>query len=137
MTNNDAAHLILRHRTVHYKREAQQNPGKIWSLEDKQSQEAEQCVWVLPTPYVDEGATKSRPEESHGEHGSYAEKERGSECEQPREVGGGASGRFFEKARVALEEEDVIEEVETERSEVEESCDQSPVLLQHELSHVL
>jgi hypothetical protein len=34
-------------------------------------------------------------------------------------VGGGAAGRLFEQAGIALEEEDVVEEVEAERAEVE------------------
>jgi len=37
-------------------------------------------------------------------------------------VRGGAAGGFFEKAGVALEEEDVEEEIEREGAEVEEGC---------------
>jgi hypothetical protein len=43
-------------------------------------------------------------------------------------VGGRASGRLLEKARVALEKEDVVEEVEAEGPEVEEGGDETPVL---------
>lgn len=40
-----------------------------------------------------------------------------------------ASRRLFEEARVALEEEDVVEKVEAKRAEVEEGSEESPVLL--------
>jgi hypothetical protein len=43
-------------------------------------------------------------------------------------VCGRASGRLFKKARVALQEEDVVEEVEAEGSEVEEGSYEAPVL---------
>lgn len=41
---------------------------------------------------------------------------------------GRASGALFQEARVPLEEEDVVEEVERERPEVEERGYEAPVL---------
>jgi hypothetical protein len=105
---------------MHDQREGQEHPRQVRRLEHEQTQEAEHCVWVLPTPDVDERTGQRGAEEGHGEHGRDAEEERGSECEEPCEVGGGATGRLFEQAGVALEEEDVVEEVEAERAEVEE-----------------
>lgn len=43
-------------------------------------------------------------------------------------MGWRSSGRFFEEARVALKEIDVEEEVEGQRTEVEERCEEAPVL---------
>ena len=45
-------------------------------------------------------------------------------------MGGRAAGGFFEEAGVALEEEDVEEEVEGEGAEVEERGQNAPVLLE-------
>ena len=48
--------------------------------------------------------------------------------EQPGEVRWGSAGRFLEQARVALQEEDVEEEVEGEGAEVEEGGQEAPDL---------
>jgi hypothetical protein len=120
MADYDTTHLILGYRPMHDERKGHQHPRQVWRLEDQQPEEAEHCVWVLPAPYVDERTAKSRAEESHGEHGRDAEKERGSECEEPCKVCRRATGRFLEKSRVSLEEEDVVEQVETQWAEVEE-----------------
>jgi hypothetical protein len=130
MTDHDAAHLILGHRPMHDEGEAQKYPWKIWSLEHKQAQEAEQCVWVLPTPYVYERTAKRGPKECHGKHRRYAEEQRGSKGKQPRKVCGRAAGGLFEKSRISLEEEDVVEEVEAERTKVKE-CGYKPPILSH------
>jgi len=112
VTDYYATHLVLGHGAVHDEREAQKHPRQVGCLEDQQAEEAEQRVWVLPTPDIYEGATEGGAEEGHGEHGGYAEKKGRSKGKQPREVGWRASGRLLEKARVALEEEDVVEQVE-------------------------
>ncbi len=44
-------------------------------------------------------------------------------------MGGAAAGGFFEQARVALQEEDVEEEVQGEGAEVDECCQEAPVLV--------
>jgi hypothetical protein len=119
VADDDAAHLILGHRPMHDQRKGQQHPWQVRRLEHQQPQEAEHGVRVLPTPDVDERAGQRGAEEGHGEHGRDAEEERGGEGEEPCEVGGGAAGRLFEQAGIALEEEDVVEEVEAERAEVE------------------
>ena len=128
MADDDAAHLVLGHRPMHDQRKGQQHPRKVRRLEDQQTEEAEHGVGVLPAPDVDERAGQGRAEEGHGEHGRDAEEERGREGEEPCEVGRGAAGRLFQQAGVALEEEDVVEQVEAERAEVEEGGEQSPVL---------
>jgi hypothetical protein len=120
MADHDTAHLILGHRPMHDERKTQKYPWQIWSLEYEQAQEAEQCVGVLPAPYVYERATQRGSKECHGKHGRYAEEERGGKGKQPREVSWRPSGGLFEEARVSLEEEDVIKEVETERAKVKE-----------------
>ena len=43
-------------------------------------------------------------------------------------MGRRAPGALFEEARVSLEEEDVVEEVERERTEVEEGRYEAPIL---------
>ena len=43
-------------------------------------------------------------------------------------MSGGATGRFFEQARVALEKEDVEEKVEGKGAEVKECGQETPVL---------
>lgn len=128
MADNDAAHLILGHRPMHNEGKGQEHPGQVWRLEDQQPEETEHGVRVLPAPDVDERAGQGRTEEGHGEHGRDAEEQRRSECEEPCEVCRRATGRFLEQARVSLEEEDVVEEVEAEWAEVEEGGEQSPVL---------
>jgi hypothetical protein len=120
---------------VHDERETQKHPWQIGSLEYEQAQEAEQCVGVLPTPYVYERATERGTKECHGEHWRYAEKKRRSKGKQPREVSWRPSGGLFEEARVSLEEEDVVEEVETERTKVKEGRYQSPILTNCELRY--
>lgn len=47
---------------------------------------------------------------------------------EPREVGWRSSGGFFEEARVSLKEVDVEEEIEGQRTEIEERCEEAPVL---------
>lgn len=128
VADHDAAHLILGHRPMHDERKGQEHPGQVGRLEDQQAKETEHGVRVLPAPDVDEGAGQSRAEKGHGEHGRDAEEQRRSECEEPCEVCRRAAGRFLEQARVSLEEEDVVEEVEAEWAEVEEGGEQSPVL---------
>jgi hypothetical protein len=43
-------------------------------------------------------------------------------------MGRRSPGALFEEARVSLEEEDVVEEVEAEGAEVEEGGEEAPVL---------
>lgn len=72
MSNNDAAHLILRDSAVHNDTEAQQDPRQVRRLEDQQSKEAEHCIRVFAAPDVDEGAGERRAQERHAEHGRNA-----------------------------------------------------------------
>lgn len=58
MTNNDTAHLVLGHGSMHYQAEAQKDPWKIWGLEDKQTQETKQGIGILSTPDVYERAAE-------------------------------------------------------------------------------
>jgi hypothetical protein len=133
MADNNAAHLVLGHSTVHDQAEAEKHPRQIRRFENQQAQETKQRVWVLPAPDVYERATQRGPEKGHGEHGRYAQQKGRGEGEQPREVGRRASRRLFEKARVALEDEDVVEKVEAQWAKVKEGGDQAPVLLLCEL----
>lgn len=55
VTHDYTTHLILWHRAVHHKREAQQDPWKIWCPKDQQPQEAKHSVWVLSAPDIDQG----------------------------------------------------------------------------------
>lgn len=50
---------------------------------------------------------------------------------EPREMGWRSSGGFFEEARVSLKEIDMEEKIEGQRTEVEKSCEEAPVLSSH------
>lgn len=72
VTDNDTTHLVFGHSAVHDDAEAQQDPGQVRRLEDKQAQEAEQGVGVLAAPDVDEGAREGGAQKGHAEHGRNA-----------------------------------------------------------------
>lgn len=98
MANNYATHLVLGHGPMHDERESQQHPREVGCFENKQAQETEHGIGILAAPNVDEGAGKGGAEKGHGEDGRDAEEHRGSKSKQPREVGGGAAGGFFEES---------------------------------------
>jgi len=114
---------------MQYQRECHKDPRQIWRREDQQTQEAEPCLRVPSAPNVHEGAGQCASEEGDAEEGRERQQEGGGIENEPGELRRGATRRFLEKARVTLEEEDMEEEVEGQRAEVEEGCYESPVLL--------
>ena len=99
--------------------ECYQHPRQPRRSECQDSQKAEPCIWVPPAPDVDHCGAERRAEECLVEERRDAEQGcRGVE-EEVGEVCGGEGG-FFEHAGVALDEEDVEEEVEGEGTEVDE-----------------
>lgn len=76
-------------------------------------------------------------EEGHGDEGGEGDEADAGIEEEPGKVGGGAAGGFFEEPGVALHEEDVEDEVEGERAEVEEGCCEAPELQGQGLATVL
>jgi hypothetical protein len=67
-------------------------------------------------------------EEGHRDEGREQQQRGHGVDQQPREVGGRTARGLLEQARVALEEVDVEEEVDGEGAEVEEGCEEAPVL---------
>lgn len=128
MTDDDATDLVFRYRAMQHQTKRHQNPGEIGRSEDEETEEAQSGFGVAARPDVDEAAAEGGAEEGDGEEGGEAEEDDGGVEEEPREVGWGAAGGFFEEAGVALEEEDVEEEVDGERAEVDEGCQEAPVL---------
>jgi len=120
MSNNNAADLILGHAPMQHQTKGHQHPRQVRRRKHQQPQEAQPRLRVAPRPDIDQGAAQSRAEEGHREHRGEAEEDASGVEEKPREVRGGTAGGFFEEAGVALEEENVEEEVEGEGAEVEE-----------------
>lgn len=132
MTDDDATDLVFGYRAMQHQTKRHQNPGEIGCGEDEETEEAQSGFGVAARPDVDEAAAEGGAEEGDGEEGGEAEEDDGGVEEEPGEVGWGAAGGFFEKAGVALEEEDVEEEVDREGAEVDEGCQEAPVLDQGE-----
>lgn len=122
MADDDAHKLVARHAPVQHEADAHQHPRQVRGAEDEQAQEAHEGVGVAARPDVDEGRRQRVAEEGHRDEGREEEQAGHGVDEQPREVGGRPARRFFEEARVALQEVDVEEEVDGERAEVEEGC---------------
>ena len=97
-----------------------QHPRQIRRREDEQPQEAQPRLWVPSRPDVDQSAAQCASQEGHGQERGGEQEDGGGEEEEPGEVRWGAAGGFLEEAGVALEEEDVEEEIEGEGAEVEE-----------------
>lgn len=126
--DDDTANLILRDGTVHDEAEGHQHPGKVRGREDKQAEETQAGFGVAPTPDIDQAGREGGAKEGQREEWRKTEKRDHGVEEQPGEVGWRPAGGLLQQARVALEEEDVEEEVEIQRTEVEEGCEQAPVL---------
>lgn len=127
--DDDPHDLILGHGAVQHEAEPHQHPRQVRRGEDQQAQEAQPRVRVPPRPDVDEGRGEGVAQEGHRHEWRQADQAGHGVEEEPGEVCGRIAARFFKKARVALEEEDVEEKVEGERAEVEEGCQEPPVLL--------
>lgn len=112
MSDNNPTNLILRHMSMHHKREANEHPRQKRGAEHDQSQEAKPGIRVSSAPDVHERAGQCVTQKGHGEERRDAEEAGGCVGEQPCIVGWGAAGGLLEEAGVALHEEDVEEEVE-------------------------
>ncbi|KAI9811004.1 MAG: hypothetical protein M1827_005736 [Pycnora praestabilis] len=128
MTDNDPTNLILRHRPMQHQRKPHEHPRQIRRREDQESQKAQARLRIPSAPDVHQTATQRGAQEGHREQWGQEEEDGGGVEEQPGEMGGGAAGGFFEEAGVALEEEDVEDQVDGEGAEVEERCQDAPVL---------
>lgn len=139
MSDDAPEDLVFRHGAMEHEGEAGQDEGQVWRGEDEEAEKGEARLGVASAPDVDEGAGQGGAEEGHGEQGRDEQEDGGGVEEEPGEVGGGgvwpAGGGggegghgFFEEARVALEEEDVEEEVERQGAEVDEGGEEAPVL---------
>lgn len=98
-------------------------------MEYQQAEETQPRIRVPSAPNVDERAGECLAEKGYREHGRQAEQGDDGVSEQPGVVGGRATGGLFEKAGVALEEENVEEEVEGEGTEVAKGREEPPVLV--------
>lgn len=113
---------------MHHQTKRHQHPRQIRRREHQQPQETQPRLRVASAPDVDQTRREGRAEEREGEEGGEHEEGGHGVDEEPGEVGRGPAGRFFQEPRVALEEEDVEEEVEVQRAEVDERREQAPVL---------
>lgn len=119
MSNSNATKLILRPMAMqdHIKRD--QHPRQPGRLKSQQSQKTQPHIGVPSAPNIhqcraqcgaEEGLVEKRRDEQEGGAGV------GEEPAEVRDAGGG----LLEHAGVALDEEDVEEEVEAEGPEVDE-----------------
>ena len=119
MPNHNPTKLILRPMPMQHDIKRNQHPRQPRRLERQQSQKTEPHVRVPPAPDIHQCRAQRRAEEHLVEEGGEAEEGEGGVGQEPGEVREGGGG-FFEHARVALDEEDVEEEVEGEGAEVDE-----------------
>jgi len=127
VSHDNPTKLVFRPLSVQHHIERNQHPRQPRRLERQQPKEAEPDVRIPSTPDVHQCRAECRAEKCLVEQ-RRDEKERGRGVgEKPGEVGD-ARGALFQHARVALDEEDVKEEVEAQGAEVYEGTDQAPVL---------
>lgn len=127
MPDNDPANLIFGPMRVQNDIERNQHPRQPGCAEGEQTQETQPHIGIPATPDVHEGGAEGGAEEGLVGEGRDDEQGDGGVGEEPDEVRDGGGG-FLEHAGVALDEEDVEEEVEGEGAEVDEGGDEAPVL---------
>lgn len=127
MPNRNPTKLLLRPMPMQHHIEPDQHPRQPRRLEVQYAQKAQPHIRIPPAPDVHQRRTKRGAEERRVGGGSEAEEGEDGVGHEVGEVGDAAGG-FFEHARVALDEEDVEEEVEGERAEVDEGGEEAPVL---------
>ena len=128
VTDDDAADLIFGHAAVHHEAERHQHPRQPRRLEHPEAQKVEQRVRVAPAPDVDQHARQAGAEEREREDGREAEQAERGERQQPGEVRRRPPAALLQQPAVALQEEDVEDEVEVQRAEVDEGGQEAPVL---------
>ena len=128
MSDRNPTQLILRPVPMQHDIKRYQYPRQPRRLERQQSQEAQPHVGIPSTPYIHQRRAERRAEKRLIGNRSDGEQAEHGIGHEPGEVGDGGGG-LLEHARVALDEEDVEEEVEGEGAEVDEGGEEAPVLL--------
>ena len=98
MTNNDSTDLILWHSPMQHQAKCHQNPRQIGRRKNQQPQKAQPSLRIPSAPDIHQAARERGAEERDGEHRGEAEEKGGGVKEEPRELGWGAAGGFFEEA---------------------------------------
>ena len=119
MPNSNPTKLILWPMPMQHHIERNQHPRQPGRLERQQSKKTQPHIRVPSAPDVHESTTQRRTEEGLIEERCDEEQGGGGVGEEPREVCDGGGG-LLEHAGVALDEEDVEEEVEGQGAEVDE-----------------
>lgn len=107
MTDDHSTNLVFGYDAVDHQAESHQHPGKIRGRENQDAEEAETGVRVTATPNIHQAGGKGCAQKWKREERGKKEKRGHGVEEQPRETSGGSTRRFFEKARVSLQEEDM------------------------------
>ena len=119
MPNSNTTKLILRPMPMQNHVKRNQHPRQPRRLKRQQAQKTQPHVGVPSAPDVHECRAERGAEEGLVEERGDEEQGGGGVGEEPAEVCY-ACGGLFEHAGVALDEEDVEEEVEGEGAEVDE-----------------
>ena len=127
VSDDNATQLVFRPVLVEDDVEGDQHPRQPRSLERQDAQEAQARVRVAPAPDVHQGRTDDAAQKGLAEQRRDGQRARRRVRHQPAKVCH-ARRALLQHARVSLDEEDVKEEVEGERAEVDECGEESPVL---------
>ena len=119
MSHSNTAKLILRPMPMQHNVKRDQHPRQPGRLKRQQAQKTQPHIRVPSAPDVNERRAEGGAEEGLVEERGDEEQGGGGVGEEPAEVRY-ARGGFLEHAGVALDEEDVEEEVEGEGAEVDE-----------------
>lgn len=127
MTDHNAEQFVLWPVSVQYNAEPDHDEWQPRCLEGQKTNEAQYGIGMPTAPDVNQGATQSRAKKSLVKEGCQAEQRCGGICHHPGK-GGWGGGRLFEHTGVALDEEDMEEELKAEGTEIYECRQESPVL---------
>ena len=119
MPNSNTTKLILRPMPMQHDIKRNQHPRQPRRFKRQQTQKTQPHIRVPSAPDVHQCRAEGGAEEGLVEERGDEQEGGGGVGEQPAEVGD-ACGGFLEHAGVALDEEDVEEEVEGEGAEVDE-----------------
>nr|POE56617.1 hypothetical protein CFP56_33589 [Quercus suber] len=127
MPDHDPTQLVFGPVAMEHDVEGDQDPRQPGRLEIEHAKEAQPDVRVATAPDVHERGAERGAEEGLVEERRDGEKRCAGVREQVGEMRDGRGG-FFKHTSVALDEEDVEEQVEGKRAEVDEGGDEAPVL---------
>lgn len=128
MTNHNATNLIFRNSAMQHQTKRHQHPRQIRRREHQQAQKAQPRIRIPPRPDIHQTATERRPQKRHPQHGRNQQQNPRGIHQQPGKMRRGPARRFLQQPRIALEEEDVEEEINGQRTKVQKRSQDPPIL---------